>query len=55
MALYGKAEINNGRNYIKVMDDLLEVEFQMKAGDGYSEKNWKSFYMLEKRNRKIGC
>ena len=35
----------------KVMDDLLEVEFQMKAGMDIL-KELEEFYMLEKENEK---
>ena len=37
----------------KVMDDLLEVEFQMKAGMDIL-KDWKSFICWKKKP-KIGC
>ena len=38
----------------KVMDDLLEVEFQMKAGMDITERAGRVLY-AGKRNRKIGC
>ncbi len=38
----------------KVMDDLLEVEFQMKAGMDIL-KELEEFLYAGKRNRKIGC